>query len=114
MRQIHGPVQNQNREYERRKNADSEHLYTKEKKPNIGKYLKAKRLECDRPAMCVGELTEDLFATYTNQGSWKKNDREEDPGQRWLYRVVNKVDNMMEIAINRDRWKGLVEARKRS
>jgi len=39
---IHGPTGNQNREYERRKNVDLENLY---KKPNIGKYLKAKQLK---------------------------------------------------------------------
>jgi len=42
LRKIYGPIRNQNREYGRRKNDELERLYNK---PNIGLFLKAKRLE---------------------------------------------------------------------
>jgi len=42
LRKIHGPIRNQNWEYERRKNDELKRLYNK---PNIGLFLKVKRLE---------------------------------------------------------------------
>jgi len=111
LRTIHGPVRNQNGEYERRKNDELERLYNKS---NIGLFLKAKRLEWAGHVWRVGES---VIRNVLIRNPTKKRPRGR-PRQRWLDRVKKDISDTdetkrLEGAMNRNVWRSLVEACKR-
>lgn len=101
MQKIHGPTRDPNGEYKRRKNTDLEKLYNK---PNIRKYMKAKRLEwAGHVWRADGSLSHNVLVENLN----KKRPRDR-PRQRCMDRMI-----MNRITMGMTRWRDLVEVCKK-
>ncbi|XP_022171485.1 uncharacterized protein LOC111034523 [Myzus persicae] len=113
LRRIYGPMYNtETGEYERRTNANIERIFNG---PNIQTYLASKRLEW------AGHIWRDKDSQMRQVMISKPNKTRPRgrPRQRWMDWVKKDLMQVDETAIiedadNRDRWRGIVEAKKKN